>query len=105
VNMTLLSDQNAHTRWMSLKKGIETSADAIANTTRLKEQRIHFKQMSSQMIHAVQLFGVNEKVYVEFCPMADNNSGGYWLSREEKVINPYFGDAMLSCGEIKQVIE
>jgi len=48
---------------------------------------------------------VNEKVYVEFCPMADNNSGAYWLSKEEKVINPYFGEAMLTCGEVKQVIE
>jgi Cu(I)/Ag(I) efflux system membrane fusion protein len=37
--------------------------------------------------------------------MADNNNGAYWLSKEEKVINPYFGDAMLTCGEVKQVIE
>ena len=28
-----------------------------------------------------------------------------WLSKEEKVINPYFGEAMLTCGEVKQVIE
>ena len=41
----------------------------------------------------------------EFCPMADNNNGAYWLSKEEKVINPYFGSAMLTCGEVKQVIE
>jgi len=37
--------------------------------------------------------------------MADNNKGAYWLSKEEKVFNPYFGDAMLKCGEVKQVIE
>ena len=37
--------------------------------------------------------------------MADNNNGAYWLSKEEKVLNPYFGDAMLKCGEVKQVIE
>ena len=65
----------------------------------------HFKHLSSHLINAVQLFGINEKVYVEFCPMADNNNGAYWLSKEEKVINPYFGEAMLTCGEVKQVIE
>jgi Cu(I)/Ag(I) efflux system membrane fusion protein len=37
--------------------------------------------------------------------MVDDNNGAYWLSREEKVINPYFGGAMLTCGEVKQVIE
>ena len=34
-----------------------------------------------------------------------SNNGAYWLSKQEKVINPYFGEAMLTCGEVKQVIE
>ena len=68
-------------------------------------QRDYFKQLSTHLIKAVQLFGVNEKVYVEFCPMADNNNGAYWLSKEEQILNPYFGDAMLKCGEVKQTIE
>ncbi len=37
--------------------------------------------------------------------MADNNNGAYWLSKEEQILNPYFGDAMLKCGEVKQTIE
>jgi len=47
----------------------------------------------------------NEKVYNLFCHMADSNKGAYWLSKEQKVANPYFGDAMLTCGEVKQTIE
>jgi Cu(I)/Ag(I) efflux system membrane fusion protein len=105
VDMKLLSDNNAHTHWMSLVKEIQSSATSISKTSDIKEQRDHFKHLSSHLINAVQLFGVNEKVYVEFCPMADNNNGAYWLSKEEKVINPYFGEAMLTCGEVKQVIE
>ncbi|MFD1613723.1 efflux RND transporter periplasmic adaptor subunit [Gelatiniphilus marinus] len=105
VDMKLLSDNNAHAHWMSLVKEIQSSATSISKTSDIKEQRDHFKHLSSHLINAVQLFGVNEKVYVEFCPMADNNNGAYWLSKEEKVINPYFGEAMLTCGEVKQVIE
>ncbi|MCK8480968.1 efflux RND transporter periplasmic adaptor subunit [Psychroserpens algicola] len=105
VDMKLLSDNNAHTHWMSLVKEIQSSATSISKTSDIKAQRDHFKHLSSHLINAVQLFGVNEKVYVEFCPMADNNNGAYWLSKEEKVINPYFGAAMLTCGEVKQVIE
>jgi len=104
VNMKLVKDE-AHNHWMSLEKEIKSSAKSIANTSDIKEHRNHFKHLSSHLIKAVQMFGVNEKVYVEFCPMADNNNGAYWLSKEEKVINPYFGEAMLTCGEVKQVIE
>ena len=105
VNMKLLSDNKAHNHWMSLEKEIKSSATSISETSDIKLQRNHFKHLSSHLINAVQLFGVNEKVYLEFCPMADNNNGAYWLSKEEKVINPYFGEAMLTCGEVKQVIE
>ncbi|GGG96171.1 hypothetical protein GCM10011416_12380 [Polaribacter pacificus] len=105
VDMKLLSDNKAHNHWMSLEGEIKSSATSISETSVIKAQRDHFKHLSSHLINAVQLFGVNEKVYVEFCPMADNNNGAYWLSKEEKVINPYFGEAMLTCGEVKQVIE
>ena len=104
VDMKLVKDKT-HNHWMSLAKEIKSSATSISKTTDLKQQRSHFKHLSSHLIKVVQLFGVNEKVYVEFCPMADSNNGAYWLSKEEKVINPYFGEAMLTCGEVKQVIE
>ena len=104
VDMKLVKDE-AYNHWMSLEKEIKSSTTNISKTIDLKEQRDHFKHLSSHLINAVQLFGVNEKVYVEFCPMADNNKGAYWLSKEEKVINPYFGKAMLKCGEVKQTIE
>ncbi|WP_334057649.1 efflux RND transporter periplasmic adaptor subunit [Polaribacter sp. P097] len=105
VDMKLLSDNKAHNHWMSLEDEIKSSATSISETSDIKSQRDHFKHLSSHLINAVQLFGVNEKVYLEFCPMADNNKGAFWLSKEEKVINPYFGEEMLTCGEVKQVIE
>jgi membrane fusion protein, copper/silver efflux system len=105
VDMKLLSDKSAHTHWMLLEKEIKSSMTSISKTLDIKVQRSHFKHLSSNLINAVQIFGVGQKVFVEFCPMADNNKGAFWLSKEEKVINPYFGEAMLTCGEVKQVIE
>ena len=105
VDMKLLIDKEAHNHWMSLENEIKTAAISISNASDIKGQRNHFKQLSSHLTNAILLFGVNEKVYNQFCPMADNNNGAYWLSKEEKVINPYYGDAMLTCGEVKQVIE
>ena len=103
--MKLLKDEEAHAYWMSLGKLIKTAATSISKTYNIKGQRNHFKELSSNIAIALEVFGINEKVYHQFCPMADNNKGAYWLSKEEKVINPYFGEAMLTCGEVKQVIE
>ncbi|BCY29401.1 efflux RND transporter periplasmic adaptor subunit [Flavobacterium okayamense] len=104
VDMKLLNEE-AHNHWMTIETEIKSSATSIASSKNIKTQRNHFKHLSSHFINAIQLFGINEKVYVEFCPMADNNKGAYWLSQEEKIRNPYFGDAMLKCGEVKQTIE
>jgi len=105
IDMKLLTDKKTHQHWMSLEKEIKASATLISKTSNIKEQRNHFKHLSSHLINTVQLFGVNEKIFVEFCPMVDNNKGAYWLSLEEKIFNPYYGDAMLKCGSVKQVIE
>ena len=105
IDMKLLTDNEAHKHWMSLEKEIKSSAQSISNSPNIKEQRNHFKHLSTHLTSAVQIFGVNEKVYNQFCPMADNNKGAYWLSKKEKVLNPYFGDAMLSCGSVKQIID
>jgi len=104
IDMKLLKDE-AHNHWMFLVKEIKSSTTHISNSSNIKTQRNYFKQLSLYIINSVQVYGVKEKVYVEFCPMADNNNGAYWLSKEEQIKNPYFGDAMLTCGEVKQTIE
>ena len=105
VDIKLLENKESQTFWMSLEKQLRVAVSSILKTTAIKEQRNHFKQVSASLIEALQVFGVNEKVFVAFCPMADSNKGAYWLSIEKKVINPYFGNKMLTCGEVKQVIE
>ena len=44
-------------------------------------------------------------VYIQFCPMADNNKGAYWISLEEEVRNPDYGEAMLTCGEVRDTLK
>jgi Cu(I)/Ag(I) efflux system membrane fusion protein len=40
-------------------------------------------------------------VYQQYCPMAFNDKGAYWLSNEAEIKNPYFGKKMMECGEVK----
>ena len=105
VDMKLLKDEKAHNHWMTIQKELKTSANAIENNSDIATQRGHFKHLSAHLTSSIKLFGVNQKVYSEFCPMADDNKGAYWLSLEKEIQNPYYGQAMLKCGEVRATIE
>lgn len=44
----------------------------------------------------------SQKVYLIKCPMANSEKGGYWLSDEPMVDNPYFGGEMKGCGAVQK---
>ncbi len=104
VDMKLLTNEEAHKQWMQLIPVLKSSNIEIAKTTDVDTQRKYFKVLSEHFIVAVQSFGINEVAYKQYCPMADSDKGAYWLSKEKQVLNPYFGDMMLKCGEVKETI-
>lgn len=70
----------------------------------IAKQREVFQKISDKMYGMVKEKGSNHSLYYVHCPMAFDNKGAYWLSEEEEVKNPYFGDAMMNCGEVKETI-
>ena len=104
VDMKLLTNEEAHKQWMQLIPALKSSNMEIAKTTDVDTQRKYFKVLSEHFIVAVQSFGINEVAYKQYCPMADSDKGACWLSKEKQVLNPYFGDMMLKCGEVKETI-
>jgi hypothetical protein len=91
------------------QRGFETifqSAMQTVKTPDASKQRIHFSPLSNTMIEMLRNTGIKEgKLFVAYCPMAFDYEGGYWLTAQRKVINPYFGDEMLTCGSIKETIQ
>ncbi|MBX2914468.1 MAG: DUF3347 domain-containing protein [Cyclobacteriaceae bacterium] len=81
------------------------AATKLANTSDLDEQRKLFSTLSNEMATLVKDGKLSMgMLYLEYCPMANNNSGAYWLSNEKEIKNPYFGDKMLKCGSVKEMI-
>jgi len=81
-------------------------SDRVAISASIKKQREAFKPLSESMIGLASSFSdLDQPIYVQHCPMADNNKGANWLSFKDKVENPYFGDAMLSCGSVTKTIQ
>ncbi|WP_299009148.1 efflux RND transporter periplasmic adaptor subunit [uncultured Tenacibaculum sp.] len=104
IDMKLLTNEAAHKQWMQLIPVLKEGSADMAKTTDIDAQRKSFKTVSEHFIKAVQSFGINEVTYKQYCPMADSDKGAYWLSKEKQVLNPYFGDMMLKCGEVKETI-
>lgn len=77
----------------------------IAKTKDVQEQRIYFEGLSSNIYTLAKNTQTEIDLYQQYCPMAFDNTGAYWVSDNEKVFNPYFGDKMLRCGKVTEVIE
>ena len=77
----------------------------ISNTNDIVIQREHFITLSENMISiSTNLKEISSTLFVQNCPMANKNKGADWLSWEKEIRNPYYGEAMMTCGEVKQVI-
>jgi Cu(I)/Ag(I) efflux system membrane fusion protein len=105
VDMKLLTG-DTHTQWMDLLASLNYQIKQIASAGVLEGQRKAFSVFNNQFYKTIKTFGLMGKtVYYQFCPMAFDNAGAYWLSETEAIRNPYFGDSMLTCGETKEILK
>lgn len=91
----------------SVKEGKNAMVEAtkISKAVSLDEIRRTFASLSNEMKTVVKAGQLSQgELYLEYCPMANNNTGAYWLSNEKEIKNPYFGDKMLRCGSVKETI-
>ena len=88
-------------------KKMDTDAEHIGdNAGKIDHQREHFMTLSNNLTTLVKSLKINaETTYSQFCPMANDGKGAFWLSKEDKVKNPYYGKKMLTCGSVKETLK
>ncbi len=98
--------QNAAKAFLSAAEdaSLKSALEMVAGTSDVKVQRQAFEILSMKMYELVQASGSDSPLYKQYCPMAFNNKGAYWLAAEMEVNNPYFGDAMLHCGSVQEKV-
>ncbi|MDG1277998.1 MAG: efflux RND transporter periplasmic adaptor subunit [Algoriphagus sp.] len=102
VDMSLVKGP-AHDQWMVIRSEIQKAAGMITKESEIANQRRHFSPLSQAFLELTETFGLTkDKVYKEYCPMAFDDKGAYWLSESEEIRNPYFGKSMLACGEVTE---
>jgi len=86
-----------------LKDIIEVAAEHAEHISRsdIDHQREHFEMLSKDITDMVEITGTEKTLYLQFCPMYADD-GAAWLSMEEEIRNPYFGDKMMNCGGVQK---
>lgn len=93
----------AHNDWMTYSGGLEASLKEIQASDDIEAQRTSFSKLSDNLYKSIKAYGLGgATAFYEFCPMAFNNQGAYWLSDAAEIRNPYFGDKMLKCGSVEE---
>ncbi len=103
VDMKLLDDE-AHAIWMRVLGTIDTGLTKILKADDITDLRSGFEPISVGLTEAVEKLGVQTTgpIFEMYCPMAFDDKGATWLQKEEEIRNPYFGAAMLKCGEVSR---
>ena len=85
---------------------VAAAAAKITAASTIGRQRSAYSALSNEMVNLIKKSGLKRgEIYVDYCPMALNDKGAYWLSSGKGIRNPYFGDEMLTCGEVKETIK
>ncbi len=85
--------------WHGLRNGLAQAAGDIVDAENIVEQREVMATLSDRMMDFIEHFGnPGDKLYAFHCPH-NGDDGVVWLSRTERVANPYHGPEMIDCGE------
>lgn len=78
----------------------------VVSAKDLAGKRAKFSELSNEVADVLRKSKLaNGVVYKQYCPMANDNKGGYWLASEKKIQNPFYGSQMMSCGTVEEEIK
>jgi Cu(I)/Ag(I) efflux system membrane fusion protein len=105
-----LTEVKSDTSIIEMAKGyvqsVSAEAKGLVGEKDIETKRKSFQMISDNMYDLIRTVRYDrEKVYHQFCPMAFNDAGAYWLSKTGDIKNPYFGKKMLTCGEVKDSLD
>jgi hypothetical protein len=87
------------------REEMKSMAIAMANTKDIEKQRELFSQFTEKVEPLFKESISEGAIYKQFCPMAFEGKGGYWISNSEEIRNPYYGEKMLKCGKVTETIK
>ncbi len=94
-------DEAGKKHWKQASDGVVFAAYEAGEATKRDDARRHFGELSRAVTGLIETFGhaLPSPLYRVYCPMALDAKGADWLQTSEQIRNPYYGPAMLGCGD------
>lgn len=104
VDMSLVSGQD-HMDWMKMQGELAPVLSRLAEAKDIEGARLQFAVASEALASLAARFRPGTTPTYQFkCPMAFDGRGAIWLQGDKDTRNPYFGGAMLKCGDVTDII-
>lgn len=100
-----LAARNLAESFAGEREEMKSMAIAMADAKDIEEQRELFSQFTEKVEPLFKESISDGAIYKQFCPMAFEGKGGYWISNVEEIRNPYYGEKMLKCGKVTETIK
>lgn len=88
--------------YIQKKKELASYIQQMSKANDIETLRTAFAPLSLTLYEVLSSLKLHKKpLYLQYCPMALNDTGAYWLSEAKEILNPYFGKIMLHCGSVE----
>ena len=104
TDIKLLSG-DAQVEWTNHRRVLSSALTTLMEAEDIGMARKSLPLISDQLYQTLIAFQVKAGVHRIFCPMAFETHGAYWLNDSREIRNPYWGQQMLDCGSVQQVIQ
>ena len=84
---------------------LAVQARKISTAATIADKRLAFNDFTENILKEIRTQVSGGTIYKQHCPMANDGKGGFWLASEKEIKNPYYGEAMLSCGTVEEEIK
>lgn len=102
---TLQVDSSRQEQLRSATGSMSAELSGLLGENSLEGKRESFEMVSDMLFDLIKTTGLKGRtLYRQYCPMAFNDRGAYWLSDTTEIRNPYFGKEMLHCGDITDTL-
>ncbi|MCB9569958.1 MAG: efflux RND transporter periplasmic adaptor subunit [Myxococcales bacterium] len=96
----------ARDAWQAHASALGGHARHAAQGKDAADLRRAFEHLSAAIEELLETFGnpLSEPLRIAYCPMAFDSRGAAWVQRDDALANPYYGAAMLRCGEFRATV-
>ena len=101
IDKSLLSEEQKKV-YNEIEEDLKEHVEHISKS-KIEHQREHFAMMSKDMYDLVKAFGAGMTLYHDHCPMYKD--GSMWLSESKDIKNPFYGDKMMTCGSVEEMMK